>query len=171
MGSATPPADISVTVLTISDRSFTGEREDLSGPAAAAALRRAGYSVTGITVVPDGRKPVGEAIEAAIDAGADVVLTLGGTGVGSRDETPEATRPLIQIELPGIAEGLRVAGARKIATATLSRGLAGVSRPSATGHRAVIVNLPGSVGGSRDGAGFLAPILPHVIDQLKGGDH
>ncbi|MCB0862069.1 MAG: MogA/MoaB family molybdenum cofactor biosynthesis protein [Solirubrobacterales bacterium] len=164
-------ADISVVVLTVSDRSARGEREDRSGPAAVEALHDAGIESIGAAVIPDGREIVESALADAIEAGADLVLTLGGTGVGPRDRTPEGTRPLIELELPGIAEGLRAAGAEKIATAALSRGLAGVSRAASNGHRSVIVNLPGSTGGARDGAAYLAPLLPHLIDQLRGGDH
>lgn len=164
-------ADISVVVLTVSDRSSRGEREDRSGPAAIEALREAGVESIGEAVIPDGREIVESALLDAIEAGADLILTLGGTGAGPRDETPEGTLPLIVRELPGISEGLRAAGAAKIPTAVLSRGLAGISRPASSGHRSVIVNLPGSTGGARDGVEFLMPILPHLIDQLRGGDH
>ena len=115
--------------------------------------------------------PEPKAVLAAAEAGADVILTLGGTGVGPRDQTPEGSRPRIEQELPGIPEGLRRAGAIATPTAVLSRGLAGISRPGPDGHRSVIVNLPGSTGGARDGVEFLAPVLPHLIDQLRGGDH
>ncbi len=171
MGSPVETAEISVVVLTVSDRSARGEREDSSGPAAIEALREAGVEEIGGAVIPDGREVVESAIGDAIDAGANLILTLGGTGVGPRDQTPEGTRPLIEVELPGIAEGLRATGAAKVPTAVLSRGLAGISRPSSRGHRSVIVNLPGSTGGTRDGVEYLAPLLPHLIDQLRGGDH
>lgn len=167
----TSPAEISVALLTVSDRSHRGEREDHSGPAAAEALAAAGFDVMGNTVIPDGRNSVEGAIWEAIQQGADVILTLGGTGVGPRDESPEGTRQLLQLELPGIAEGLRSAGAGKLPTAVLSRGLAGVSKPSPAGQRSIVVNLPGSAGGARDGIDYLTPILPHLIDQLRGGDH
>jgi molybdenum cofactor synthesis domain-containing protein len=164
-------ADIKVVVLTVSDRSSRGEREDRSGPAAIEALRAAGIDSFSRAVIPDGREIVESALEDAIESAADLILTLGGTGVGPRDQTPEGTGPLIELELPGISEGLRTAGARKIATAAISRGRAGISRPSATGHRSIIVNLPGSTGGARDGVEYLAPLLPHLVDQLRGGDH
>ncbi|MBN8870399.1 MAG: MogA/MoaB family molybdenum cofactor biosynthesis protein [Solirubrobacterales bacterium] len=164
-------ADISVVVLTVSDRSSRGEREDRSGPAAVEALRGAGIESIGRAVIPDGQEVVESALEDAIEAGADLVLTLGGTGVGPRDQTPEGTRPLIELELPGVAEGLRAAGTRKVATAALSRGIAGIGRPSSGGHRSIIVNLPGSTGGARDGVEYLMPLLPHLVDQLRGGDH
>ena len=165
------PAEISVVVLTVSDRSARGEREDKSGPAAFEALRGAGIRSIAGTVIPDGREVVESALGDAIEAAADLILTLGGTGAGPRDQTPEGTRPLIEVDLPGIAEGLRASGAAKVPTAVLSRGLAGISRPSSTGHRAMIVNLPGSTGGTRDGVEYLIPLLPHLIDQLHGGDH
>lgn len=171
MDSSGLPAEISVVVFTVSDRSALGEREDRSGPAAAEALREAGIGSISSALITDGRDVVESALVDAIEAGADLILTLGGTGVGPRDETPEGTRPVIDQELPGVAEGLRAAGFAKVQTAALSRGLAGVSRPSAAGHRSVIVNLPGSTGGARDGVEYLAPILPHLIDQLHGGDH
>lgn len=171
MGSSIPAADISVVVLTVSDRSSRGEREDSSGPAAIDALRRAGIESIGGAVIPDGREVVESALGDAIDAEADLVITLGGTGVGPRDQTPEGARTMIETELPGIADGLRAAGEAKIPTAVISRGLAGISRPASSGHRSVIVNLPGSTGGARDGVEYLAPILPHLIDQLRGGDH
>lgn len=167
----TIPAEISVTLLTVSDRSHRGDRDDASGPAAEEALAGAGFNVTGIAVIPDGRSSVEGAIREAVQNGTDVILTLGGTGVGPRDETPEGTQPLLQLELPGIAEGLRSAGSRKLPTAVLSRGLAGVSKTSPAGQRSIVVNLPGSTGGAREGVEYLAPILPHLIDQLRGGDH
>lgn len=162
---------MTVFLLTVSDRAHRGERDDLSGPAAAAALEQAGFALSGSAVVPDGRGEVEAALERAIQTGVDVVLTLGGTGAGPRDETPEGTRPKIERELPGIAEALRAAGAEKVATAVLSRGLAGISHPNDQGHRAVLVNLPGSPGGARDGVLYLTGVLPHLVEQVKGGDH
>lgn len=160
-----------MVVLTVSDRSARGEREDRSGPAAIEALKSAGFKSIAHAVIPDGQEVVESAISDGIEAEADLILTLGGTGVGPRDQTPEGTRPVIDQDLPGIAEGLRAAGSTKVPTAVLSRGLAGISRPSAKGHRSVIVNLPGSTGGVRDGVEYLAPLTPHLIDQLHGGDH
>lgn len=171
MRSSTDPAEISVVLLTVSDRSSLGERQDESGPAAADALRSIGVETIRGAVIPDGREVVESALGDAVDSGADLILTLGGTGAGPRDLTPEGTRPLLDFELPGVAEGLRAAGAAKVPTAVLSRGLAGISRPDGDGHRSVIVNLPGSTGGARDGVAYLAPVLPHLIDQLRGGDH
>ena len=160
-----------MVVFTVSDRSARGEREDLSGPAAIEALRAAGFESISAVVIPDGREVVESAIDDAVAAGADLILTLGGTGAGPRDETPEGTRPKIERELPGVAEGLRAAGASRVPTAVLSRGLAGITVPSASGHRAVVVNLPGSTGGTRDGVEYLVPLVPHLIEQMRGGDH
>jgi len=171
MGSTTTPGKIAVHLLTVSDRSFRGEREDSSGRLAAEMLEGYGFTVSGPRVIPDGRESVEGALAAMVEDGPDVILTLGGTGVGARDATPEGTMPLLERELPGIAEGLRANGAVAVPTAVLSRGLAGVVRPSDSAHRTVVVNLPGSVGGVRDGVEYLRPILPHLIDQLRGGDH
>lgn len=154
-----------VVVVTVSDRCAAGERVDESGPAAADAVRAAGLVVRSSTVVPDGVVPVRDALRDAIAAGADVILTLGGTGIGPRDRTPEATREVIEIELPGIAEAIRASGRRTTPTAALSRGLAGCFGDT------LVVNLPGSPVAVRDALEVLLPLVPHVVDQLRGGDH
>jgi molybdenum cofactor synthesis domain-containing protein len=155
-------------VITVSDRSARGERVDASGPVAIEALRDAGWTATGITV-PDGIEPVGAAIDAALGTGARLVVTTGGTGIGPRDETPEATAPRLAIALPGIAEELRRRGATVRATATLSRGVAGIAVGSE--GPALVVNLPGSPGGVADGIALILEIADHAIAQVDGGDH
>jgi molybdenum cofactor synthesis domain-containing protein len=161
---STPGDSTSVAVITVSDRSSRGERADLSGPRAMELLNEQGYSAT-LTVIPDGIDSVTGAIRAAIESGARVVITSGGTGIAPRDLTPEGTRPLLTRELPGIAEALRREGARNTGTAVLSRGLAGISDST------LVVNLPGSVKAVEEGLTVLLPLIAHIVDQLDGGDH
>jgi molybdenum cofactor synthesis domain-containing protein len=152
-------------VVVASGRAAAGVYDDTTGPLLVEALSSWGFDTPEPVVVPDGEK-VGEAVRAALDDGADVVLTTGGTGINPTDRTPEATRPLLDRELPGVAEAIRAYGvANGIPTAMLSRGLAGVS------GRAVVVNLPGSRGGVKDAIAVLADVVPHAVDQLRGGDH
>ncbi|TDQ44266.1 MogA/MoaB family molybdenum cofactor biosynthesis protein [Actinorugispora endophytica] len=158
-----------VAVVTASNRAAAGVYEDRSGRLLAELVAEAGCAVGGPWVVPDGA-PVAEALRRALAEGYDAALTTGGTGLTPQDATPEATRPLLEYEIPGLAEALRTAGRDKgVPTAVLSRGLAGVARSQ--GHRMLVVNLPGSSGGVRDGMAVLAPILAHAIDQIRGGDH
>lgn len=152
-------------VVVASNRASTGVYEDTTGPLIVDALRAWGFEVGEPAVVGDG-PPVAEAITAALADGASVVLSTGGTGINPTDRTPEATRPLLDRELPGVAEAIRAHGVAKgVPTAMLSRGLAGVS------GKAVVVNLPGSRGGVKDGLEVLADVLPHAVDQVLGGDH
>ncbi|MER6048053.1 MogA/MoaB family molybdenum cofactor biosynthesis protein [Streptomyces sp. NPDC001793] len=151
-------------VVTASNRAAAGVYEDRGGPLLAEGLRAAGFAVDGPRVVPDG-DPVEAALREAVAAGYDVVLTTGGTGISPTDRTPEATGRVLDYEVPGIPEAIRAAGRAKVPTAALSRGLAGVA------GRTLIVNLPGSTGGVRDGLAVLAELLPHAVDQIRGGDH
>ena len=157
-------------VITVSDRAAAGEREDLSGPAIVDALAAAGYMAT-VTVVPDGEPSVSAALRAALSDGARLVVTTGGTGVGPRDRTPDATRAFIDRELPGVAELLRAEGRTHSAHAALSRGLVGVTAATDAHPAALVVNLPGSPKAAREGMDVLLPLVPHILDQLDGGDH
>jgi molybdenum cofactor synthesis domain-containing protein len=151
-------------VIVASNRAAAGVYPDRSGPLLVAGLRELGCEVGEPVVVPDGG-PVAEALKAAVADGIDVVLTSGGTGVTPTDRTPEATRPLLDFEIPGIAESIRAYSRDQVPAAALSRGLAGVA------GRTLVVNLPGSTGGARDGLAVLGPILAHTVDQVRGGDH
>jgi molybdenum cofactor synthesis domain-containing protein len=151
-------------VIVASNRAAAGVYSDRSGPLLVAGLRELGCEVGEPVVVPDG-EPVAEALTAAVADGIDVVLTSGGTGVTPTDRTPEATRPLLDFEIPGIAESIRAYSREQVPAAALSRGLAGVA------GRTLVINLPGSTGGARDGLAVLGPILAHTVDQVRGGDH
>ena len=152
-------------VVVASNRAAAGVYDDTTGPRIVAFLRDQGYDCADPVVVPDG-EPVGEAIRSALDSGARVVLTTGGTGLTPTDRTPEQTRPLLDREVPGIAEAIRAAGlAKGVPTAVLSRGLAGVA------GRALVVNLPGSSGGVKDALAVLEPMLTHAVEQIVGSDH
>ena len=159
------PEGARAVVLTASNRAAAGVYEDTSGRLLADGLRELGFAVDGPHVHPDDADRLAAALREAVASGADVVVTTGGTGLTPTDVTPEATRAVLEREAPGIAEAIRRYGADKVPTAVLSRGLAG------TAGRTLIVNLPGSSGGVRDGLAVLGPLLPHVVSQLRGGDH
>ncbi len=152
-------------VLTVSTRAASGVYLDRSGPVLVEALRGLGLRVDGPTVVADG-EPLGRLLPGVLAVGYDLVLTTGGTGLTPSDRTPEITRPLLDREVPGIAERIRAHGCEQgIVTAALSRGVAGLA------GRTLVVNLPGSVNGCLDALAVLGPLLGHVVDQLRGGDH
>ena len=154
-------------VITVSDRSAAGDREDASGPVAVAALREAGFDCAEAVVVPDGADSVERALTVEVVAGAKLIITSGGTGVGPRDQTPEGTARVLTREVPGIAEELRRRGATEKPAGMLTRGLAGVVDP----HGALVVNLPGSPAGVASGMPVVLSVARHVLDQLGGGDH
>jgi len=152
-------------VVVASNRASAGVYEDSTGPLLTAFLADLGFLVGEPAVVPDG-EPVGNAIRGFVVAGARVVLTTGGTGLTPTDLTPEETRPLLDREVPGIAETIRAAGvANGVPSAMLSRGLAGLA-----GH-CLVVNLPGSRGGVKDAIEVLRPVLLHAVEQSVGSDH
>lgn len=160
-----------VAVITVSDRCARGEAEDRSGPTAVSLLEQAGLADVRTHLVPDGVESVRDVLRTALDDGARLVITTGGTGITPRDLTPEGTREVLEYEIPGIAEAVRQQGiAAGVPAAALSRGLAGLARAT-DGARALVVNLPGSSGGVRDGLQVVLTLWPHVRSQLDGGDH
>jgi molybdenum cofactor synthesis domain-containing protein len=152
-------------VVTVSTRAASGVYDDRAGPVARDGLREMDFEVDGPQVVSDG-DPVEMALRDAVSAEYDVVVTTGGTGLTPRDLTPEMTQRVIDREVPGVADAIRARGAEAgVLTAVLSRGIAGLAGTT------LIVNLPGSPGGVRDGIGVLSGVLGHAVEQAHGGDH
>jgi molybdenum cofactor biosynthesis protein B len=159
------PEDARAAVITVSDRSHGGLRHDTSGPLLGELLQGLGFAVAEVIVVPDDVDRIEEALRSAVEARVDLVVTTGGTGLSPRDVTPEATLRVINREAPGIAESLRQFRRDEVPTTILSRAVAGIVAST------LVVNLPGSSGGARDGISVLTPVIGHAVAQLRGGDH
>jgi len=158
--------EIRAAVLTVSDRSARGEREDESGPVLAGLLREAGAAVVAQEVVSDEPEPLAAKLREMADReDVNLVLTTGGTGLGPRDNTPEATRAIVEREVPGIPEAMRAETLKQTPTALLSRAVCG------TRSGALVVNLPGSPKGVRECFAVIRPVLAHAVAQLAGEDH
>lgn len=160
-----PAGGLPAAVVVASNRAAAGVYADETGPLIWALLTRLGFTCDPPAVVADG-EPVGAAIADAVSRGARVVLTTGGTGLTPTDRTPEVTRPLLDAEIPGLAEAIRAYGVSKgVPTAVLSRGLAGRV------GGCLVVNLPGSRGGVKDAIAVLKHVLVHAVEQVAGSDH
>lgn len=157
------PDVLRAKILVLSDGAHRGEREDRTGPALRDLMEGAGWTVVALEILSDDEAHIRAKLVAWTDAGdCDAVFTAGGTGVGPRDATPEATRAVIEKEIPGLAELMRYEGFKKTRQAVLSRAVVGVRKGK------LIVNLPGSVRGARESLGFILDLLPHTIDLVQG---
>jgi molybdenum cofactor synthesis domain-containing protein len=154
----------SARIIIASTRASTGAYDDQCGPIIAEWLEQHGFSSAQPEVVADG-EPVGQALRGALDADVDVVITSGGTGISPTDSTPDQTVAELDYMIPGLADAIRHSGLPHVPTSVLSRGVCGVA------GRTLVVNLPGSPGGVRDGLGVLAGVLDHALEQIAGEDH
>lgn len=152
-------------IITASNRASAGVYEDTSGEVLKDGLEEQGYEVSSLVVIPDDREKIASEISHALSQKIDLIVTTGGTGISPTDVTPDATAPLIEKFLPGIPEAMRAYSREKVPTADLSRAVAGVTGKS------LIINLPGSPGGVRDGLVIISRLAPHVFEQLAGKDH
>ncbi|MEJ6761641.1 MAG: MogA/MoaB family molybdenum cofactor biosynthesis protein [Candidatus Planktophila sp.] len=152
-------------VITASNRAFKGVYEDLSGQILLEGLKKLGYEINDVQILPDDQAQISDAIQTAINSEIDLVVTTGGTGVSAFDVTPEATAPLVLKPMPGILEALRAYAREQVPTTDLSRGIAGVT------NKSLIINLPGSPGGAKDGLVIIERLASHIHDQLAGHDH
>jgi molybdenum cofactor synthesis domain-containing protein len=157
-------ADRSARIIIASTRASAGVYQDRCGPIISEWLAQHGFSPAEPLLVGDGG-PVGQALCDAIADDVDVVITSGGTGISPSDDTPAQTTAVLDYEIPGLADAIRRSGLPKVPTSVLSRGVCGVA------GRTLVVNLPGSPGGVRDGLGVLADVLDHALDQIAGKDH
>lgn len=154
---------IRAAVLTVSDSAFRGEREDISGPRVSARLCESGFDVAEMRTVPDERALIARALrEMTAESGCEAIFTTGGTGIAHRDVTPEATREVLEKELPGLGEIMRAEGLKHTRRAVLSRGTAG------TLGKCLVVNLPGSPKGAVQSLDAILDLVPHVVDLLRG---
>lgn len=157
------PSSLRAKILVLSDGCFHGERKDLSGPALCELLKAKGWQVLARDILPDDLQQIRARLESwCDDESCDVIVTTGGTGLGPRDMTPEATRAVIEKEIPGLTELMRTEGLKKTRRAALSRGVAG------TRHGTLIINLPGSPHGARESLESILDLLPHAVDICQG---